>query len=175
MENDKKKTKCENFLKQVYQSDSQIESMFKIMKDIQCSFQKENVFCDPCNKLKEYDGIYIKEDEKLILCYDKLDTIHDLKRVFKHEFVHAFDICTTNFDEKDCNQLACTEIRASHLSGECNKSQEILRGNFKNTMEDCIKRRSNLSLKAHSQCREKSMEIIERVFEKCFNNKEPFL
>ena len=66
-----------------------------------------------------------------------------------HELVHAYDICRVKpFDGSNVEYHACTEVRASSLSGECNILHEIFRGKyqFQGGHRDCVKRRATKSL-----------------------------
>ena len=62
--------------------------------------------------------------------------------------------------------MACSEIRAARLSGDCDLMQEVLRGNFMYSLEKCVKRRAKLAVQ--------EKDCVDVMFSKCFNNKEPF-
>jgi inner membrane protease ATP23 len=43
-----------------------------------------------------------------------------------HELIHAIDLCRTKMDPlNNCMHMACTEIRAENLSGECDWTREL--------------------------------------------------
>ncbi|EER06092.1 kub3-prov protein, putative [Perkinsus marinus ATCC 50983] len=41
------------------------------------------------------------------------------RRILAHELVHAFDFARAKIDTANIDHIACTEIRAANLSGEC--------------------------------------------------------
>ncbi|PFH33516.1 hypothetical protein BESB_077330 [Besnoitia besnoiti] len=43
----------------------------------------------------------------------------ELRRVLLHELVHAFDFARAELSPDNCRHVACTEIRAYNLSGQC--------------------------------------------------------
>lgn len=93
--------------------------------------------------------------------------------------VHAYDHCRAKIDNQNCLHIACTEvivsfsssnlqIRASSLSGDCNYTQELMRGHWRDKIEkhhevsekfeplftskECVRRRAALSVKMHPEC-----------------------
>ena len=100
-----------------------------------------------------------------------------------HELVHAYDVCRAKIDYTKCDQVACTEIRASALSGECNMIAEVnrlvLTGRvsqlaFLGGHQKCIKRRAATSVGMVPQCREQASEAVDRAFDRCFADRSPF-
>ena len=51
----------------------------------------------------------------------------EVTRAVAHELVHAFDSCRAALDARDCAHVACTEVRAANLSGDCDFSVELAR------------------------------------------------
>ena len=49
----------------------------------------------------------------------------EVTRAVAHELVHAFDSCRAALDPRDCSHVACTEVRAANLSGDCDFSVEV--------------------------------------------------
>ena len=102
-----------------------------------------------------------------------------------HELVHAFDQCTAKINWKNLKHHACTEIRASNMSGECGMMIEWMRGNFKfgGHKKECVKRRSSLSVASNpflgspSNSREEKIimarEVVETVFDECYADTHP--
>lgn len=66
----------------------------------------------------------------VVVCQDRLFSETEFKNVMMHELIHAFDDCRAHMDVTNCDHHACTEIRASKLSGECNFLEEVRRFNF---------------------------------------------
>ena len=78
----------------------------------------------------------------------------------------------------NCIHMACTEIRAENLSGECHWLRELQSGrmftDFVGHGEKCVKRRAALSVKANPNCAEKADEYVEAAFERCYKDTFPF-
>jgi inner membrane protease ATP23 len=73
--------------------------------------------------------------------------------------------------------MACTEIRAENLSGECGWFKELTNRQvqqFAKHGQACVKRRAALSLKANPNCRDRAEEYIDAAFERCFEDTFPF-
>jgi inner membrane protease ATP23 len=67
----------------------------------------------------------------IVICTNKQLTYKTFENTVLHELIHAYDVCRVRrFSYNDCKQHACTEIRASALSGECNLIEEAMRGRF---------------------------------------------
>jgi len=83
-----------------------------------------------------------------------------------------------NPDWRDVRKHACTEIRASSLSGECDVGVEVMRGNFKSKggQIECVKRRAKLSVMGNPNLK-KGMEgkVVEGVFGSCYKDTYPFM
>nr|GMD54740.1 mitochondrial inner membrane protease ATP23-like [Ipomoea batatas] len=73
---------------------------------------------------------------------------------------------------------ACTEIRASRLSGDCHFLRELLRGNFKiiGHEQACVKRRVvNSMTGTNTNCSKIAATIaMEVVWDTCYNDTAPF-
>jgi hypothetical protein len=80
-------------------------------------------------------------------------------RAVTHELVHAYDACRADLRPDSCAHVACTEIRAANLSGDCDFGVEmarapmkILADGFAGHQRACVRRRAELSLSLHDQC-----------------------
>ena len=95
-------------------------------------------------------------------------------RTLCHELVHAYDQCRASVDWGDRRHHACSEIRASSLSGECDLSQEINRGRFGVTGHHaaCARRRAALSLSLAGHA--KPDAAVADVFADCYADTAPF-
>lgn len=77
----------------------------------------------------------------------------------------------------NCVHLACTEIRAENLSGECNTIREMMQGRittFAGHGQECVKRRAALSLQANPKCRDGANEFVDAAMERCYSDTYPF-
>lgn len=119
----------------------------------------------------------------IVLCSNAAFSYDFVEETITHELIHAIDICRVKLPKDDngqwssCRQIACSEIRASNLSGECRWGKEVWRGNglkIGGQQMACVKRRANLSMQAHEKCKERSEQIIESVFDVCYRDTFPF-
>lgn len=115
---------------------------------------------------------------EIFLCQQNLVNEDHARQSMVHELIHAIDLCRTKMDPiNNCIHMACTEIRAENLSGECGAVRELINGrvtNFKKHGAECVKRRAILSVKANPNCSEKSHEYVNAAFERCFRDTFPF-
>lgn len=93
-----------------------------------------------------------------------------------HELIHAIDYCRTKMDPvNNCLHLACTEVRAENLSGECGIVRELPR--MKSLLghgAECVKRRAALSVRANPKCAPRADEYVEAAMPRCFQDNFPF-
>jgi inner membrane protease ATP23 len=130
--------------------------------------------CKQCPMAVE--GFYDK-NLGVVICENNISPkVDKLTKTLLHESIHAFDYCNTKLDGDDCLHVACTEIRANNLSGQCEYNEEIKRGNLKFFRQKplCIKRRAELSLQFMPQCKDVSRSSVERAFRTCFQDNSPF-
>lgn len=110
----------------------------------------------------------------------KYFTKNDVRKTILHEMIHAFDRCRAEADWGNLLHHACTEVRASNLSGECAFFSELGRGKVLSDVrahqQKCVKRRAVLSVAANPRCKGKDQaeEAVNYVFERCFRDYAPF-
>ena len=115
-----------------------------------------------------------------MICEDVVDTYRVPQKMVTetliHELIHAYDSCRANINWSSCLHIACTEIRAANLSGDCKLVNEINRGNFRisGQGERCIKRRAEISLRSHEHCKNIAKQAISKVFPDCVADLSPF-
>jgi inner membrane protease ATP23 len=118
----------------------------------------------------------------IFLCQQHLVNAQHAHQSMIHELIHAIDLCRTDMDPiSNCIHMACTEIRAENLSGECGAVREMVNGrvklqsgNFKGHGGECVKRRARLSVMANPNCKERAGEYVDAAFERCFRDTFPF-
>ena len=165
---------------------SYIKFMRDKMHELGCDTTKEENFtfkCQPCgsNKVIGYFSGVADGNKGVIICEDNVAEYQlsgeHVERTVLHELIHAYDTCRAKVDCNDCRHLACTEIRAALLSGDCDMLNEWRRRNFgfKAQGVSCVKRRAELSVAAHPNCGgDKARAAVEEVFEKCYSDTAPF-
>jgi inner membrane protease ATP23 len=115
---------------------------------------------------------------EIFLCQQHLRNETHAHEAMVHELIHAIDLCRTKMDPlNNCMHMACTEIRAENLSGECDWPRELAKGKiskFAGHGAECAKRRATLSVQANPKCREKAREYVDAAFERCYKDTFPF-
>ena len=115
-----------------------------------------------------------------------------------HELILTFDWCRADIDYNDCDQIACTEIRGTRLSGECSPKGYINQLNS-NVLNDkgryltsikygkpssgkglrCIRKQSAFNVDKYIHCHTKNgtgkraWESVNNVWLTCFNDLDP--
>lgn len=115
---------------------------------------------------------------EIFLCQQHIVTEDHAHQSLVHELIHAIDLCRTKMDPiNNCIHMACTEIRAENLSGECNMMREVVNRrmtNFKSHGGACVKRRAVLSVKANPVCKDRAEEYVDVAFDRCYRDTFPF-
>ncbi|KAG7192786.1 Mitochondrial inner membrane protease atp23 [Scheffersomyces spartinae] len=132
--------------------------------------------CLDCNDLK---GGGFHPQEGILLCANWLKDKWQLEDVLTHELVHAYDYKVFAVDLNNLKHHACTEIRASMLSGECRVLNEIRKtglANFSTKFQSCVRRRAVLSVTANPKCKDaaEAEAVVGHVWNSCFNDTRPF-
>lgn len=95
----------------------------------------------------------------------------------KHELIHAYDWCTVDFSPQSCLHIACSEIRAANLSGDCNYWLEFLRGNtirVSGAKQRCVKRNAMKSVMMNPSCATNAEKAVDLAWKLCFNDLRPY-
>lgn len=106
--------------------------------------------CTPCpNETSPAAAHFDPTARTISICQEAIQTAGQVEDAMAHELIHAFDDCRieggllgvvgipndgSNSDsnrESICRRLACSEIRAATLSGDCKWTRELLRGYLK--------------------------------------------
>merc|ERR1712146_16404 len=146
----------------------------------------------------------LKEGEykpKLTVCENYMISKAYTTRAIAHELIHAYDQCRAKVDYQNIEHLACTEIRAAALSGDCDMAAEFDRGNFKlkGQHQACVKRRAIAAITTGNQNQNKiqietkgkneeeknllqrpivdeveATLAVEKVWSECYKDTNPF-
>ena len=183
--NEEDKSKCAKFLEASLDWNF-VKFVKDKMEELGCSTNNNEVFafkCVKCNNRNVIGSFHRREDGKkeLFICEDNVEDFglgkKSVRRAVLHELIHAYDTCRVKLDQDNCDHLACTEIRAALLSGDCDMKIEWVRRNYgwRAQGTNCVKRRAELSIAGHSACAgSKAKESVERVFEACYSDTAPF-
>jgi len=144
----------------------------RTMKDLREQIQREQ---DGSSKLKLQPEIYV--------CQQYQENELMTHKILHHELIHAIDMCRSNADPlHNCVQMACTEIRAENLSGECSFWKELPhmltkdKGShkFAGHGRDCVRRRALLSVRANPNCTARAEEYVDLALPRCLQDYYPY-
>ncbi|KUI59351.1 Mitochondrial inner membrane protease ATP23 [Cytospora mali] len=118
----------------------------------------------------------------ILVCANEVRNRSHLEDTLAHEMVHAYDQLRFEVDfrgERNLKQAACTEIRASMLSGECRWTREVFtRGNYTLTQQfqNCVRRRAVQSMVARPWVKDdvQAVKVVNEVWDSCFSDTRPF-
>merc|ERR550534_49573 len=123
---------------------------------------------------------YSPKHHRVWMCGNHFWNPFEFRRVLAHELIHAFDFARAAIDENNFDHIACTEIRAWNLSGECDlwtKWVAYLGDDMCNRKQRCIKD-STLASMQEGQTNATTVEArqaaIDKVFVRCFKDQWPF-
>lgn len=140
------------------------------------NINRTNIVCGKCDEMKS-GGFH--PELGILLCQNKIATRSHMEDTLTHELVHAYDHCRFDVDWSDLRHHACSEIRASSLSGECRLMNEFFRlGRLKfgRGHQECVRRRAALSVLGNPNCpnADAASLVVDQVFEHCFSDTRPF-
>ncbi|XP_075065196.1 mitochondrial inner membrane protease ATP23 homolog isoform X2 [Mixophyes fleayi] len=147
------------------------------MKQSGCTAFKDRHFaCEECDG--SVCGGFDSATSEIVLCQNNINDQPHMNRVVTHELIHAFDHCRAHVDFlNNVQHLACSEIRAASLSGDCSLTNEVLRLKFgvKQHHQTCVRDRAVHSIMAARKFSQETAEkAVDEVFDSCFNDQEPF-
>ena len=95
------------------------------------------------------------------------------------EMVHVYDHLRFQVDWNDLRHAACSEIRASALSGECRFIQQFWKnGQWKvnKGYQDCVRRRAELSMASRPAVKDDvhAAQVVNDVWDSCLTDTRPF-
>lgn len=113
------------------------------------------------------------------MCANYMRSKGHLEDTVAHEMVHAWDHLRWKVDWGDLRHAACSEIRASALSGECRFIREFFtRGNYRLTQQhqNCVRERAVKSVMMRPTCKDdvQAVKVVNEVFDSCYNDTRPF-
>ena len=132
-----------------------------------------------CETGRSLRGGFDRTHCQVILYPAQLHSSEELCTILEHELIHALDYCRAKIDFSNPSHLACTEIRAAALSNQCSFFNHLSSTSrpfrWKNQHARCVKDRARESMETSMQLPSKEIEqIIESVFQRCYNDTEPF-
>ncbi|KAI3639906.1 hypothetical protein MIR68_002034 [Amoeboaphelidium protococcarum] len=174
---DKQHKQCQQWKGNILKHNNVMKFMMNQMEKISCAMKDQHFICRPC---EDVVGGHFAQNEGIVLCENRLQTETQMAETMVHETIHAFDHCRAKVEwESNCAHHACSEIRAANLSGDCRIWNEFGRGHLwdfrlAKKHQDCVRRRALLSIKMNPVCGDNAEQVLDSVFDKCFNDLEPF-
>lgn len=133
--------------------------------------------CDP-NRAGGFAPGDPPSQSQILICTNRMMSKKHLEHTLSHEMVHWFDHCRFHVDWNDIRHVACSEVRAASLSGDCSWSREFTRREYAFTKQHqaCARRRAILSVRAHPNCKDQAEaeRAVDEVWKGCFADTRPF-
>ena len=173
--------RCASYLDETLRTNITVHKLMDSISALGCKIPTDFMVCRKCDG--DISGGFLVETEKnkdykpqIVICQNKPYNKNMFQHTVIHELVHAYDMCKSQLDWKNCLHHACTEVRASTISGECNFIPELLRGKVQidNGMPNCVKRRAEVSVSSNPYCKGIAKDAVETVFPKCYNDLSPY-
>ncbi|XP_055215218.1 mitochondrial inner membrane protease ATP23 homolog isoform X2 [Gorilla gorilla gorilla] len=122
--------KCQLRLLKTLETNPYVKLLLDAMKHSGCAVNKDRHFsCEDCNG--NVSGGFDASTSQIVLCQNNIHNQAHMNRVVTHELIHAFDHCRAHVDWfTNIRHLACSEVRAANLSGDCSLVNEIFRLHF---------------------------------------------
>lgn len=119
---------------------------------------------------------HLRLQPEIFVCQQYMANERMVHQTLHHELIHAVDLCRTRMDPlRNCVHLACTEIRAENLSGECAFWKELPRmSSFARHGQDCVRRRAILSVRANPHCTARAADYVDAALPRCFQDYYPY-
>ena len=177
-------TRCEKWRDWMFEYSPTVRFMREHCAKLGGDLNEDNVSCRRCETLGE-GATQLKKaafhrDFGILLCANHLPNKGEQEDAMAHEMVHAFDFLKFKYQEKNLKHVACTEIRASMLSGECRWVREFWqrkqRHRFTMLFQDCVRRRAVQSVQARPDCEneKQAVKIVNEAWDNCFSDTRPF-
>ncbi|KAI9004076.1 peptidase M76 [Gaertneriomyces semiglobifer] len=153
---------------------AKVKILLKGLKDNGCPFERKHFQCAVTNRA--ISGAFVST-QGVVVGSNQLRNKQHLEQVLTHELIHAYDYCRAKIDENDCRHLACAEIRAANLSGDCDLLREWGRLNFGffGMLEKCVRRRAALAISNNPACNGQNVNaVVDSVYEDSMTDISPF-
>lgn len=113
---------------------------------------------------------------EIYICQQYMESELMTHKTMVHELIHAIDQCRSKMDPlHNCIHIACTEIRAENLSGECSFFKELPRMKaFAGHGKECVRRRAILSVRANPKCTARAEDFVDAAMHRCYQDVYPF-
>lgn len=175
-------SQCEQYTNWIFRYLPTVRFMTEEIKkvDPEKAIGRNQVHCDFCPDWTKGGGFH--PELGLLICHNRIKDKFVMEDVIAHELVHVYDDAKFKVDWANLKHHACSEIRASSLSGECRYGRQLkegaisLFGDIKKGHQACVKRRAVLSVMANPVCKDEATakKVVDEVWDSCFNDTRPF-
>lgn len=170
------KLRCEMAVFRCLQKSEMVRLMLAALKSSGCEVDiRRNIVCEVCDN--SVTGGYDPELNQIVVCQNARYNAW-VQGVLTHEMIHMFDFCRNNLDFKNIEHLACTEIRAANLT-HCSFMSAWFMGvaspfNIRKAHQACVREKAIQSVVvARKAPRTVAEAVVDKVFDKCYNDLEP--
>lgn len=135
-----------------------------------------HISCEPCTS--RVNGGFDPAAQQVVVCENNSKGKLACCSVLTHELTHMFDYCRAKVDFTNLEHLACTEIRAANFM-HCSFLNAFLEGdatpfNVRERQKECVKRKALMSvLMVRNISLEEGKTVVDKVFDKCYKDREP--
>mmetsp|Transcript_24308 Transcript_24308/g.61338 ORF Transcript_24308/g.61338 Transcript_24308/m.61338 type:complete len:216 (-) Transcript_24308:303-950(-) len=171
--------RCEQLKQSVMKSDPIVRTLLSAAIERGLSEKDRMMTCAVCVGPGRCPDALFSPGNGVVICVNStaMNDEEEMKASLRHELVHAFDYAGGELDMKDAASLACSEVRAAHLSKQC----EGVRGFFSNPMigmpewvtDGCIRKSAVLSMENDHQS--VAEEEVDKVFDRCKLDMRPLV
>merc|ERR1712004_703696 len=136
-----------------------------------------HVSCEDCTH--KVNGGFDPINKQVVVCQNNSKYKAVACSVLAHELTHMFDYCRAKVDFTNLEHLACTEIRAANFF-HCSFMSALAEGDtspfdYKMTHQECVRRKALWSvLVVRNIKREEGEAVVDKVFDRCYSDLEPF-
>ncbi|KAK6219001.1 hypothetical protein LQW54_002501 [Pestalotiopsis sp. IQ-011] len=178
--------RCEQFRDWAFAHSPTVRFLREQVGNLNGRLDASNVVCRRCPARLTEDGQVHRQGggfnpgRGILLCANEVRDRKHLEDTLSHEMVHAWDHLRWKVDwQGDLKHAACSEIRASMLSGECRWTREtMINGNWNLTQQfqNCVRRRAVKSLMARPNVKDdvQAVKVVNQVWDSCFSDHRPF-
>ncbi|KAG9246963.1 mitochondrial inner membrane protease atp23 [Calycina marina] len=178
--------RCEEYRDYSFKYSPMVLFMQKNIRALNGNLDASNVRCVRCPAVKDEEGNIVSRqgggfnpEQGIVICANEVRDKKHLEDTLSHEMVHAWDHLRWKVDWQDLRHAACSEIRASSLSGECRWTREFFtRNNWTITQQhqDCVRKRAIMSLMNRPNCKDdvQATKVVNEVWDSCFADTRPF-
>ena len=171
------KMKCERRVWSCIKKSPLVKLMMSALNASGCPVDlRRHLACEKCDM--SVTGGYDPEYNQIVICQNTCTDEGMVQGVLAHEMIHMFDWCNNNLDFKNLEHLACTEIRAANLT-HCSYMSALVQFdatpfNIKQSHRNCVRSKAVYSVLAARKVSEaEAQAVVDKVFNKCYNDLEP--